>query len=116
MIVKNINEGGDWLEHCHEGKGSIHFLRVFESKDFESNWSFVDRSILPPGSSIGLHKHGQNEEMYFIIEGKGIMTIDGKEREVKEGDLILNKANGTHGLRNESNEVIKILVIEVNIP
>ena len=111
MITKNIDEGGDWIEHCHGGKDSIHFFRIFESKDFESNCSFVDRSILPPGSSIGLHKHGQNEEMYFIIEGRGIMTVDGEEREVKEGYVVLNKANGTHGLRNESNKDLKILVI-----
>lgn len=115
MNLKNIDEGGYWMEHCHDGKGSIYFLEVFNKKDFDSNWSFVHRSILPPGASIGLHKHGQNEEMYCILEGTGVMTVDGEEREVKAGDLILNKPNGTHGLRNESQAPLKILVIEVTL-
>lgn len=113
MIVRNINDGGDWIDHCHDGEGKIHFYAIFGEEDFESNWSFVHRSIIPKDSSIGLHKHGDNEEMYFIIEGRGIMTVDKEEREVKSGDLILNKAGGTHGLRNPFFEDLKILVIEV---
>ena len=80
MIVRNINDGGEWFHYIHGGKGSIHYYRVFHDEDFESSWSFIDRSILPPGSSIGLHTHGKNEEMYFIIEGNGIMAVDGEER------------------------------------
>ncbi|MDI6792720.1 MAG: cupin domain-containing protein [bacterium] len=44
---------------------------------------------VPPNSSIGLHKHEENEEMYFILEGRGIMTVNNEEMEVSTGDLIL---------------------------
>ena len=43
---------------------------------------------LPPGASIGLHKHDNNEDVYIIISGKGIFTdSNGKETEVKAGDI-----------------------------
>ena len=29
---------------------------------------------LPPGASIGLHKHDNNEDVYIIISGQGIFT------------------------------------------
>ena len=45
---------------------------------------------LPPGASIGLHKHDNNEDVYIIISGKGIFTdSNGKETEVKAGDITI---------------------------
>ena len=34
------------------------------------------------------HKHKQNEEVYIILKGEGIMTIDGDCVKVKEGSVV----------------------------
>ncbi|MDI6734837.1 MAG: cupin domain-containing protein [bacterium] len=116
MIVKNIkNIEKQSIGSVHRGEGVINLCRPFIAEDFESDWNFVDFAIIPPGSSIGIHKHGEDEEMYFILEGRGIITVNGEEREVCSGDLILNKPGWSHGIRNESKEEIKILVVEVKL-
>lgn len=116
MILKNFMRLRTRpMNHCHKGKGTILFRRVWNNQDFQTKWSFVDHTILPPGTSIGLHKHGENEEMYIILRGQGIMTVDGEEREIGAGDMILNGPWGTHGLRNDSQEDLEILVIEVGL-
>ena len=33
-----------------------------------------------------VHHHTQNEEVYLILEGKGMLYIDGEEVPLKEGD------------------------------
>jgi mannose-6-phosphate isomerase-like protein (cupin superfamily) len=53
--------------------------------------------------------------MYFILEGNAIMTVNDEEREVKPGDLILNRAGWRHGIRNEGVVDVKMLVVEVGI-
>ena len=57
---------------AHGGKGKIDFVRPFVTSDFETNLSFIDFAVIPPGNSIGRHRHGDNEEIYFIVEGAGI--------------------------------------------
>ena len=34
------------------------------------------------------HKHKQNEEVYIVLSGKGIFTLDGREYEVGEGSVV----------------------------
>jgi mannose-6-phosphate isomerase-like protein (cupin superfamily) len=115
MIRKNVFEMPLEPVLAHEGQGYIQFNRVFQSEEFESPWHFVDYAVIPPGSSIGEHRHGADEEMYFVLEGRAIMRINDQDYEVKPGDLILNRSGWKHGLRNESSNDVKILVVEVGI-
>jgi mannose-6-phosphate isomerase-like protein (cupin superfamily) len=115
VILKNIYEMELVETIAHRGEGLIKFGRPFSEEDFSSPWHFVDYAIIPPGCSIGEHQHGANEEMYFILHGEGKMIVNGKESTVRSGDLVLNKSGWSHGLRNESAEDIRILVVEVGL-
>ena len=64
---------------------------------------------------MGLHEHGEDEEMYIILNGEGIMSIEGEERRVGKGDMILNKPHGTHGLLNDSNQELELLIIQASL-
>jgi mannose-6-phosphate isomerase-like protein (cupin superfamily) len=98
---------------AHRGEGMIRFSRVWEASTFRGPWEFVDYAELPPGSSIGEHTHGNNEELYIILEGEGVMRLDGHEFRVRKGSLIRNRPGGTHGLRNDRPSPLKVLVVEV---
>jgi mannose-6-phosphate isomerase-like protein (cupin superfamily) len=36
-----------------------------------------------------LHFHKTAEEIYYILEGKGVMEIEGEKKEVSEGDIVV---------------------------
>lgn len=56
---------------------------------------------LQPGDSIGYHKHTANEDTYVIISGTGTFKDkDGKDVEVKAGDVTIVRKNESHGLAN----------------
>lgn len=99
---------------AHEGEGMIHFNRVFRAESFQGPWNFVDYAVLPPGTSIGVHTHEDNEELYLVLDGSGIMHLDGEEFPVQRGSVILNRPGGTHGLRNIGGDPLKIFVVEVS--
>lgn len=112
MIIKNIYSCNSTIEtSCHGGKGAIKFSRILE-KEFQTAISFFDYSVIPPGSSIGFHKHIDSEETYFILNGEGIMNVNGEEKIVKKGDVILNQIGGSHGLINSGIDNLEILVFE----
>ena len=43
------------------------------------------------------------------------MEVEGEIKQVQQGDVIINKPFGSHGLTNNYDEDLKILVFEVGI-
>lgn len=99
---------------CHGGEGQILFREVFNRGDFESNLQHLHETVIYPNSTIGYHLHKRNEEIYYIIEGEGVMTVDGEEKIVARGDAIITHSGSKHSLRNNSDKSIKILVFQCN--
>lgn len=53
-----------------------------------SNQSLAEATV-PVGRPTERHYHRLSEEFYFILEGEGLMEINGEEHPVKSGDAIL---------------------------
>lgn len=102
-------------ESSHGGRGPVALYEIWGRSDFESAVDFFDRVVVPPNSTVGYHKHGHNEEMYIVLSGRGTMTIDKEPVTVKSGDMILNPAGGEHGLVNDSDADIDLLIIQIGM-
>lgn len=96
---------------AHQGKGTVLSRRVWDIDSFQTNWAFVDHLILPPDTSIGYHRHDGIEEVYYIMEGSGRMTVDNVTFEVGPGDAIPNKLGGSHGIYNHTGKPLELIVI-----
>ncbi|WP_176013846.1 cupin domain-containing protein [Victivallis sp. Marseille-Q1083] len=71
-----------------------------EAKQCQVN--FVE--VAPGNYAYGYHWHEMNEEVFYIIEGRGIVRTATGEVEVKAGDAITFPPGpeGTHVIRNAS--------------
>src|SRR5688572_6693479 len=98
---------------AHNGTGLIATERVLGGPPATA-CDFVDLTVVPPGSDIGVHTHGpHDEEFYVVISGAGDMHLDGRVFPVGAGDVIRNRPGGTHGLRNTGTAEIRLVVIQV---
>jgi len=95
---------------AHRGKGTLGFRRLWANDSFKTPWYFVDHCLLPPGTSIGYHQHGDIEEIYYIVKGSGLSTVNGRTFAVKAGDAIPCRLMDSHGIYNNSNGELEILV------
>jgi len=109
--------------NCHDGVGTISVRQLLgiEPKlpgvpgfpeDFSSCIRFMHETTLPPHTSVGLHEHSDNEELYFVIEGKGQMTVDGETAVMEPGDVCLTKSGSSHTFKNIGETDLKIVVLE----
>ena len=64
-------------------------------------------ATLPAGTATDRHHHKLSEEFYYVLEGRGLMEIDGTEREVGPGDAILIPPGAWH--RIEASEELRFL-------
>lgn len=101
---------------AHGGDGEIRFRRVFDRGDFAGPWNFVDYAVVPPGGSIGRHRHGRDEELYLVLEGEGELTLDGVTHRVGPGSVAVNRAGGEHALKNVGATDLRLFVVEVALP
>lgn len=101
---------------AHEGEGDISFRRIAVQNNLEGVCNFLDYAEVPPGCTIGLHRHrSDEEEFYLVLGGEGRMTKDGEVFQVRAGDLIRNRPGGTHGLENIGSEVVRLFVFELRV-
>lgn len=67
------------------------------------------KRALKPGSGIGYHLQ-KEDEIYYVLSGRGEMTIDGKAFEVGPGDAILTRPGSSHGLKQTGAEDLVIMI------
>jgi mannose-6-phosphate isomerase-like protein (cupin superfamily) len=74
------------------------------------NLKFVFRKrALKPGSGIGYHEQ-KEDEVYYVLSGRGVMTLDDKPIEVGPGTAILTRPGSSHGLKQTGSEDLVIII------
>ena len=85
----------------HNGEGmSTGYSFFANARDLK--FAFRKR-ILKPGSSIGYHLQ-EEDEIYYIQSGTGIMKMNNDSFAVKTGDAILTQTGSSHGLQQTGND------------
>jgi len=93
----------------HDGGGETTAYPFFSAVD---DFKIVFRKrTLKPGSSIGYHLQ-EKDEIYYIVSGKGEMTINGKSFSVSAGDAVLTRPGNSHGLKPVGDSLTLIINYE----
>lgn len=112
VVISDLNERS--VVHGVHGTEGVSQWKCFARRnDLFGSWEAVEWAGIPPGGISGEHVHSRTEELYFIVSGTGIISLDGKEHPVKAGDVILSGLGTRHGLRNVGPNELHWLVIEV---
>ena len=71
--------------------------------------------ILQADESLKLHKTPV-DVFFYVLEGKGVVLIGDEEKEVEKDCIIHSPANIVHSWKNESNQLLRILVAKTPNP
>lgn len=67
------------------------------------------KRALKPGSGIGLHEQ-KEDEIYYVLSGRGQMTLDGKTVDVTPGTAVLTRTGSSHSLKQVGSEDLVIMI------
>ena len=62
-----------------------------------------------PGSGVGLHTQ-KEDEIYYVISGRGTMTLDGKTVDITPGTAVLTRTGSSHSLKQAGSEDLVVLI------
>jgi lysophospholipase L1-like esterase/mannose-6-phosphate isomerase-like protein (cupin superfamily) len=97
----------------HGGPGETTAYPFFA--DAEDLGFLLRKRVLHPGSGIGLHQH-DHDEIYYVVAGRGIYTLDDKEHAVGPGHALLTRPGSTHAIRQVGAEDLVLLISYLQEP
>lgn len=111
MIKKKSSQEAETRENMRGGSGKVTVRHYLKPEEIKARTRLCAELILPPGAGIGAHDHVDEDEIYIIQKGRGLMTDGGKEFPVAEGDAILTGQGASHSVKNTGAEDLVITAV-----
>lgn len=93
------------------GEGSVTITHIMDANDLKGKARLIGQISVEPGGSIGLHPHEDEEEIYYILSGKALVTDDGQEQIMGPGDAVLTGGGRSHAIKNIGADALKFVAI-----
>ena len=114
-----VNIGELKLEHFAKGdkfeSNSARVGPLLGAKDLGYSYD-----VVPPGKrGCPFHSHRGEEEMFFIVKGKGLLRYGAETRKIRAGDVICCPTGGpetAHQIVNDSDAPLAYLSVSTMLP
>jgi len=85
--------------------------KMGKSTLFESPRLLVGLNAFEPGQFHALHVHAGMDKLYQVLEGEGVLMLEGRELPMKAGELAVAPDGVAHGIRNTSRRRLLVLAV-----
>lgn len=96
-------------------------LEEFSSENLIKKVPFIDEKMrvillfLDPNQELPLHQHENSHELFYVIEGEGMLMMGEEEHRIERGNLALAPMGTRHGLKTTQSQM-KILAVQAPRP
>jgi len=101
MVEKKVNMRG--------GDGTVVLNAFLQGDQMPQHCRLFSEIVLEPGSSIGQHTHTGECEIYYFLEGEGILDDNGAQYPVKAGDFSICRDGEFHSVANKSDRSLRLI-------
>jgi quercetin dioxygenase-like cupin family protein len=67
-------------------------------------------NVTPPGGGPPPHRHGNEDELFLVVEGQASFYYEGKWAEVPAGTSIFMPRNSIHTFKNTGDAPLKLMI------
>jgi len=79
----------------------------------QSQGIVCDFVCFEPGQSAGLHKHPVQDEIFYVVEGKGVITFEERDDiPVKTGSVVFTPSGVVHGVETTDSDRLVLMLIK----
>ena len=99
------------VEKLRGGEGHVVRRQLFSPEETFGRTRLCAIQTVPPGCSIGIHRHGEDAELIHVLSGSIVMHDNGTDRELTAGDTNFAGGGGSHGVTNKSDADAVLLCV-----
>ena len=93
------------------GEGTLRCTHLLEQGESFGKINLCALIEIESGQSVGVHSHGPDAEIYYLLKGRLAATDDGVETFLEEGDSMLTGNGGTHSVRNDGDQTATLMAV-----
>jgi mannose-6-phosphate isomerase-like protein (cupin superfamily) len=108
-LIRNIAEV-EWREFPNHFGGALSKPLVMPETAGSRHLDYRI-SMYQPMARVALHKHNVQEQIYHVLDGEGLMMIDGKRHVVRRHDVIFLPPGIEHSIENTGLVDLVFLVV-----
>lgn len=97
-----------------QGKGDAVICDIASSDMMKSRNRCFITIRLRQGDSLGMHRHENECEIYYVIQGCGWYRDNEQEYEIKAGEAVICQDGDCHGISNNEKEELVFIALVVN--
>ncbi|MDQ1470899.1 MAG: hypothetical protein QOJ99_2379 [Bryobacterales bacterium] len=90
--------------------GGVQYRRALPPDVFNTNWSYVDHTLVPHAASTPKERHEGVEEFYYVMAGDGVAHIGTDTAPVHKGDAVPIMFNEIHSFENTGAGDLELMV------
>jgi len=100
------------MSHFKKLSDAIQFSteKMKKTEIFETERFLCDLYCFEPGQEQHRHTHGDQDKIYYVIEGTGMFKVGDEEMELTPGQIALAPAGQSHGVANRGQQRLVTLV------
>ena len=83
------------------------FFVLSDEKDFK-----IKKIEVNPSKRLSYQFHNKRSELWYILNGEGIVTINGIKTKVKEGSVVTIKKLEKHRIENNGSEILTFIEVQ----
>ncbi len=85
--------------------------RMGKSTLFQSDRLLVGLNAFEPGQEHRLHGHAGMDKVYYVLAGRGVFLLEGREEPMETGMMLIAPEGVLHGVRNTGSERLLVMAI-----
>ena len=89
-------------------RGDVSFRVLFSADRTPTSSLCTGLAELAPSGRLGLHRHTQ-AEVHHLVEGSGVVVLDGVEHPVVAGSAVFIPGDAEHGIRNTGEGALRVV-------
>jgi mannose-6-phosphate isomerase-like protein (cupin superfamily) len=114
MITKARDLARTSGSNLRGGNGTIDMLHIIKGEESFGTGRLFALATLPPGASIGAHKHEGEYEIYYILQGTAHVMDNDVPGVLETGDCMVCKDGDSHSIENRGDIDVQALFLVIN--
>jgi len=105
-----VHEGDVALEGWSDRTDGLQWKTLISGDRTASDSITVGVVDVHPRDVPRWHRHA-HAEVYYVLQGQGVVKIDGVEHAIEAGSTVFIPGNAEHGARNTGSDVMRIFYV-----
>lgn len=111
MVIKGADMQSELREAMRGGPGQVDIVHIAGADCLPAKSRLFSLVTLEKGCGIGAHAHSGETEMFYVLEGEGVIDDNGEMKPFQKGDCNVCGGGATHAVTNVQDAPLRMIAV-----